>query len=123
SDLTEGITAYFEVAMNENFADLVSTLAIRGQRAKVRTGGVTHDAFPTSRELIRFVRTCMAANVPFKATAGLHHPIRCFKPLTYAADAPMGPMHGFPNMLLMTGFAREGFRPNILEDLMEDEFA
>src|SRR5690606_28871354 len=67
-------------------------------------------------------RTCMAANVPFKATAGLHHPIRCFKPLTYAADAPMGTMHGFLNVLLMTGFVREGYRLKLLEDVMEDEF-
>lgn len=120
--LPEDITAYFEVAMNGAFADLISTLAIKGQRAKIRTGGVTHALFPSSREIIRFVRTCMAANVPFKATAGLHHPIRCFRPLTYASDAPMGTMHGFLNVLLMTGFVREGYRVNLLEDVMEDEF-
>lgn len=64
----------------------------------------------------------MAANVPFKATAGLHHPIRCFKPLTYAEDAPQGTMHGFLNMLLMTGFARESYRVSLLEEMMEEEF-
>ena len=120
--LPEGLTAYFEVAMNEQFAELVSTLALRGQRAKIRTGGVTRQDFPTSREIIRFVRTCMAANVPFKATAGLHHPIRCFKPLTYESDAPQGTMHGFLNTLLMTGFARESYRVGVLEELMEEEF-
>jgi hypothetical protein len=64
----------------------------------------------------------MAANVPFKATAGLHHPIRCYKPLTYAANAPKGTMHGFLNVLLMTGFARESYRVSLLEELMEEEF-
>ena len=78
--------------------------------------------FPTTRDIIRFVRTCMAANVPFKATAGLHHPIRCFKPLTYAPDAPQGTMHGFLNLLLMTGFARESYRVSLLEEVMEEEF-
>ena len=32
-------------------------------------------------------------------------------------------MHGFLNLFLMTGFAREGFRKNLLEEVMEEEFA
>jgi hypothetical protein len=31
-------------------------------------------------------------------------------------------MHGFLNMFLMTGFAREGYRPSLLNDVMEEEF-
>jgi|SoiMethySBSTD1v2_1073268.scaffolds.fasta_scaffold377573_2 hypothetical protein len=118
----EGITTYFEISTGDAFVDLVTSLAMQGQRAKLRTGGVTHDDFPSSREIIRFVRTCMAANVPFKATAGLHHPMRCFRPLTYAENAPQGTMHGFLNVLLMTGFARESFRVGVLEEIMEEEF-
>ena len=34
----------------------------------------------------------------------------------------MGRMHGFLNLFLMAGFAREGYRANILEDVMEEEF-
>jgi hypothetical protein len=120
--LPEGLTAYFEIATGDAFVDLVTGLALLGQRAKIRTGGVTREDFPASREIIRFVRTCMAANVPFKATAGLHHPMRCFKSLTYAEDSPQGTMHGFLNMLLMTGFARESFRVGVLEEIMEEEF-
>jgi hypothetical protein len=120
--LPADITAYFELPLIDDLDDLVSALAFTGQRAKIRTGGVTPDGFPTSREIIRFVRTCLAANVPFKATAGLHHPIRCFAPLTYAADSPKATMHGFLNLFLMVGFAREGFRTMVLEDLMEEEF-
>lgn len=120
--LPEGITTYFEISNNENFVELISTLAFRGQRAKIRTGGVTPDAFPRPADVIRFVRACTAANVPFKATAGLHHPLRCFKPLTYEPEAPMGTMHGFLNLFLMTGFARESYKPALLEDLMEEEF-
>lgn len=120
--LPEGITTYFEIATGEALADLVTTLSLKRQRAKLRTGGVTPDAFPSSKQIIRFVRTCMAANVPFKATAGLHHPIRCFRPLTYAPNAPQGTMHGFLNLLMMTGFARESYRVSLLEELMEEEF-
>ncbi|NOT49188.1 MAG: hypothetical protein HOP17_15775 [Acidobacteria bacterium] len=120
--LPDGLTAYFEIAMGDNFVDLVTALSTKRQRAKVRTGGTAREDFPPSREIIRFVRTCMAANVPFKATAGLHHPIRCFRPLTYASDAPRGTMHGFLNVLLMTAFARESYRVALLEELMEEEF-
>lgn len=116
------LTAYFELALNDELPDLVSTIAIAGQRAKIRTGGVTPDAFPKTSNIIRFVKTCLAANVPFKATAGLHHPIRCFKPLTYEADPPTATMHGFLNVFLMSGFAREGYRQQLLEAIMEDEF-
>jgi hypothetical protein len=120
--LPDDLTAFFEISMGGNFADLISTLSIKRQRAKLRTGGIVREDFPPSREVIRFVRTCMAANVPFKATAGLHHPLRCFRPLTYAADSPKGTMHGFLNVLLMTAFARESYRVALLEELMEEEF-
>jgi hypothetical protein len=120
--LPDYLTAYFEIPVDKRLPDLVTALAIRGQRAKIRTGGVTNDAFPTTAEIIRFIRTCLAANVPFKATAGLHHALRCFKPLTYESNAPMGAMHGFLNLFLATGFARQGFKPNLLESLLEDEF-
>ncbi len=120
--LRAGTTAYFEIPTGESMPGLIVALATRGQRAKIRTGGVTPDAFPTQGEIVRFVRTCVAANVPFKATAGLHHPLRCFRTLTYEADSVMGRMHGFLNLFLMAGFAREGFRSNVLEDVMEEEF-
>jgi len=120
--LPEGVTAYFEIAQDDKFVDLVSALALNGQRAKIRTGGITPEDFPKSLDIIRFVRTCAAANVPFKATAGLHHPIRCYRPLTYSVDGPRGTMHGFLNLFLMTGFVRSNYKVFRLEQLMEEEF-
>jgi hypothetical protein len=117
------VEMFFELPLAEDLAELVSTLAIKKQNAKIRTGGVTPEAYPSAREIIRFVQTCLAANVPFKATAGLHHPLRCFKPLTYEPDAPQGMMNGFLNLFLMTGFARAGFKTNLLQELLEDEFS
>lgn len=120
--LPPNITAFFEVPLDERLPDLITALAINGQKAKIRTGGVTADEFPSTRSIIRFLRTCLAANVPFKATAGLHHPVRCFKPLTYEANAPKGTMNGFLNLFLAAGFARAGYKPIILEEILEDEF-
>ena len=120
--LPNGITTYFEITQDEKFVELVTALALRGLSAKLRTGGVVPEAFPKSLDVIRFVRTCAAANVPFKATAGLHHPVRCYRPLTYAPGSPKGTMHGFLNLFLMSGFARESYKVDRLEQLMEEEF-
>jgi hypothetical protein len=116
------LTTFFEIPNDERLPDLVAAVALNGQCAKIRTGGVTPDAFPPVRAIIRFIRTCLAANVPFKATAGLHHPLRCYKPLTYDANAPEGIMNGFLNLFLATAFARYGFKPSLLEEILEDEF-
>jgi hypothetical protein len=121
--LPDGVTAYFEVPIGDEMPDLISALALNRQRAKIRTGGVTPEAFPKSHDIVRFVRACLGANVPFKATAGLHHPIRCFRALTYDENSVRGTMHGFLNLFMMTGFAREGFRQALLEDVMEEEFS
>lgn len=122
ASLPDGVRAFFEIAPNNDFSDLLTTIALAGQSAKLRTGGVTADAFPRSHDVVRFVQACVGANVPFKATAGLHHPIRCFRPLTYEENSAKGTMHGFLNLFLMTGFAVEGYRRSFLEDVMEEEF-
>lgn len=72
----------------------------RGLRAKIRTGGVTNEAFPAVGSVAEFIRACREKGIAFKATAGLHHPLRCVKPLTYEPNAPVGKMHGFVNVFL-----------------------
>lgn len=60
---------------------------------KVRTGGVTADAFPTSAQIARALVTPVTHQLPIKFTAGLHHPIRQFR------DEVKTKMHGFLNVL------------------------
>jgi hypothetical protein len=105
-----GATVYVEIT---DLA-LVPALAAHGLRAKFRTGGVTPEAFPDVEQVAGFLRACRTARVPFKATAGLHHPLRCVKPLTYEANAPQGTMHGFLNVFLAAGFA--GFEADVLRE-------
>ncbi|HLG96113.1 MAG TPA: hypothetical protein VKX49_07365 [Bryobacteraceae bacterium] len=66
--------------------------------AKIRTGGIVPDAIPSSEAVAEFLAQAAARRIPFKATAGLHHPIRSHRPLTYAADSPRAVMHGFANV-------------------------
>jgi hypothetical protein len=117
-----GVETFFEIPIGMELAELTVNLALNDARAKLRTGGTTPEAFPPVKMITRFIRTCIAANVPFKATAGLHHPVRCYKPLTYEADAPEGMMNGFLNLFLAVGFARAGFKSSLLEEILEDEF-
>jgi hypothetical protein len=79
-----------------------------GAYAKIRTGGVTADMFPTPTEVARFMARCAEVGVAFKATAGLHHPIRARYRLTYAPDSPTGTMYGFLNVFVAAALQRDG---------------
>jgi len=106
--LPPNLQAYLEIPIEENPAELIVAIGQSGARAKVRTGGTTSDAFPGAKPLVRFIQHCVAAKVPFKATAGLHHALRAEYRLTYAPDSNTGYMFGFLNLLLATGLLRCG---------------
>jgi hypothetical protein len=91
---------YMEIPVVDDPAEVISAIARTVAKAKIRTGGVTPDAFPTSAQVLRFIQRCVAHEVSFKATAGLHHPLRAEYRLTYAPDAVTGTMFGFLNVLL-----------------------
>jgi hypothetical protein len=112
--------AYVEIPLDRDPAPLVTAIARHGARAKARTGGVTADAFPSPAELLRFLRACTAADLPFKATAGLHHPLRAEYPLTYAPDSPRATMFGFLNLFLAAAFLRQGASDAEMLQLLEE---
>lgn len=115
------LTPYFEIAADDSLSETVPALLLARLRAKVRTGGIKPEAIPSSHDIARFMRTCLAAGVPFKATAGLHHPLRCVRPLTYETHSVKGKMHGFLNVFLAAAFIREGFKPALVEEILEEE--
>jgi hypothetical protein len=102
------LQAYVEVPIVGDPAPLVAAIARGGGRAKVRTGGITPDAFPGAADVVRFIRACLSAKVPFKATAGLHHPLRAEYRLTYEPDSVRGTMFGFLNLFLTSAFMADG---------------
>lgn len=60
---------------------------------KLRTGGVTADAFPNSAQIATALVTAAQHHICTKFTAGLHHPLRQFR------DEVQTKMHGFLNVL------------------------
>jgi hypothetical protein len=97
-ELPRSFISYFEIPTKGDVSPLIKALARLGSRAKIRTGGVTPEAFPPAEEIIDFMSACRREGVPFKATAGLHHPVRGSYRLTYEPDAPTGKMYGFLNL-------------------------
>jgi hypothetical protein len=89
---------------------------------KLRTGGVTADAFPTSAQIATALVAPATHQLPIKFTAGLHHPLRQFR------DEVKTKMHGFLNVLGAAVLAAEhrwdaGETSLMLEDEDADSFS
>lgn len=99
-----GAAVHLEIPMDENLRQTLPVVAgaVRGYNRerdeqdaglfglKMRTGGTTDS--PSVEQVAQVIAGCRDADVPFKATAGLHHPLRRIN-----ADADM---HGFLNVFV-----------------------
>jgi hypothetical protein len=90
---------YCELPLRDDVSFRLLQLEELGLRAKVRCGG---SVLPSVLALAEFIQACRRLEVPFKATAGLHQPLR------------HGYEHGFLNLLAATVFGDE-------EDALADE--
>jgi hypothetical protein len=83
---------------------------------KLRTGGVTADAFPTSMQIAKALVTPATHQLPIKFTAGLHHPLRQYR------EEVQTKMHGFLNVLGAAVLAAEHrWNTNQTAMMLEDE--
>ena len=90
---------YYELPLRDDVSFRILQLGELGLRAKVRCGGSVVPAVPA---LAEFIQACRRLEVPFKATAGLHQPLR------------HDDEHGFLNLLAAAVFGDE-------EDALEEE--
>lgn len=104
--LPEHLFPFFECPADGDFRSFATALAGTGFGAKLRTGGVTPEMFPSCERVADFLITFNAAEVPIKCTAGLHHPVRSVQKLTYKPDSATFMMHGFLNVFFAAAFVR-----------------
>lgn len=94
----EGLTVYLEAPFGDGWQERAGNLIHSLQKTdgkacfKLRTGGVTADAFPSPEHIAWAIAEARDAGVPMKCTAGLHHPIRHFN------ESVQTKMHGFLNV-------------------------
>lgn len=89
---------------------------------KLRTGGTDADAVPSSASVALAIATCRASDVRFKATAGLHHPLRHHYP---GQDAET---YGFLNLFVAAVLASaadigEAQIADVLSEASADSFS
>jgi hypothetical protein len=107
--LADGAFSIFaELPVQGDREALIETAARLGINAKLRTGGVTRDAFPTADRVVGFIRLCIDRGVRFKCTAGLHHPLTAEYRLTYQPTSETGRMFGFLNVFLTAAAIMQG---------------
>ncbi|HEY5256793.1 MAG TPA: hypothetical protein VIJ12_00240 [Candidatus Baltobacteraceae bacterium] len=120
-DGLDDVAIYVELVRDARWTtsleDAMTSLARHGLAAKVRCGGATADAYPSCEELAAFVIAAVRAGVPFKATAGLHHPVRRLDPQTGIL------MHGFLNLLAASLVALHEDDPMGVESALGEEDA
>jgi hypothetical protein len=118
--LPRGPVRYVEVAP-DSLPSLLPLLASGKDRAKLRTGGVTEAAIPPPQAVAQFLTGCAQQHIPFKATAGLHHPIRSAHALTYQVGSAEATMHGFLNVFLAATLAFSGSTEDLIIDTLTEE--
>ena len=81
---------FAELPWNDQISDAVAAIAEYDWLAvKARTGGIRPGDVPSAEDVAAFIWNCISLEVPFKFTAGLHHPL--------------------PNVNLETGDRQHGF--------------
>ncbi len=123
--IPEDIMPFFEIPIDNDCRGFVAAVAGYLDQgtiaAKVRCGGITPNAIPPASQIAAFITACAAARVPFKATAGLHHPIRAEYRLTYEDSPPKAIMFGFVNVFFAAAAARFAkASPQTIEQILNE---
>lgn len=115
------IVTYFEVPIAAVTSEDLESIRAAGARVKLRTGGVSSAAFPSFDETQTALKAIASRGLAFKATAGLHHPIRGCHPFTYEPESLKGMMYGFLNLFLAATNIYFGGTEEQTEQILKEE--
>ena len=116
----KGCAIFCEVPLKEDLSRWLHVIREARALAKIRTGGVTLESFPSSADVAEFILQCKSQGVGFKATAGLHHPVRSEHALTYESGSVCGVMHGFLNVFLGATLVNQGASKEQFVKILDD---
>jgi len=111
---------FFETTSSEHRRILAGVLSQQQGKSfrvglKLRTGGIESQYFPSVEELADVIQLCASNQIPWKATAGLHHPLPHDCPQVGAT------MHGFLNLLVgVVLFETNQLKADRLRELLAD---
>jgi hypothetical protein len=118
--IPSGMAAYAEFTAQQ-LAEILPVLKKFDARAKIRTGGVTADTIPSTQQVAAFLIACAKAKIPFKATAGLHHPLHSTQMLTTEENSATATMHGFINLFVAATIAYQGAPESDVIELLNEQ--
>jgi hypothetical protein len=113
-EVPENVPAAVEVPRTDARDQVLDVLAGSRYRAKLRTGGLAAQLFPSPAELAATLHACVTRRLAVKCTAGLHHAVRHTDPATGFTH------HGFLNVLLAAEALTSGASPLVAADWLSE---
>jgi hypothetical protein len=120
AQIADAAECYFEIPLKVD-DQLLNAIKAHGSRVKLRMGGVMAEAFPSADAIAAMLKALADRHLAFKATAGLHHPIRSQHPFTYEADSAAGTMHGFMNVATAATLLHSGATSREALQILEED--
>lgn len=121
ASVPQSLTTFIEIPFDQPGIAALDAISNSGMRAKIRMGGIVDGAFPPASIVIQMLIALAKLHLPFKATAGLHHPIRSSQPLTYDPHSAKATMHGFLNLSCAAAVLYFNGTEKDAENILQDE--
>lgn len=116
--LDDAVAVFVELPFAPGWEQALEVVEAAGLYGKIRTGGTEPEAYPTASRLAQQLAVLVEADLPFKATAGLHRAWRNVGHNT--AGAPLE-QHGFLNLMIAVHALVEGSDPVEVASILDDD--
>ena len=109
------VMVFVELPFRHGWVAAIEVVEGAGLNGKIRTGGLEPDAYPTADQLAQQLSELIEADLPFKATAGLH---RGWPNRVTNERGETLPQHGFVTLLMAVEALIDGAGADAAVDLL-----